>query len=194
MKKLKSICLLAGFSCLFLNTLNVNSAEAARIQYTTTLTKNFQGVRSCGTRSRQNQEARNAVKKFLRSRRSRAYAKSWRIIHRRSRQTIRLRKRKCYGTVKVQLRYSVSRRKPSDVSYYTTLTKNFKGVRSCGTSSRQNQEARNAVKEFLRSRRSRAYAKGWEITRRWSRQSSSSFGKRKCYGMVKVRLRYALSR
>lgn len=191
MKKLKSIFLLTGFSCLFLNTFNVNSAEAARSYYTTTLTRNFKGVKSCGSSSRQNQEARIAVSEFLKSRRRPTYSQGWKITYRWSRQKRKMGKRKCYGSIKVRLRYSISRR--PQLSYYTTtLTRNFKGVRSCGNPSRQNQEARLAVSEFLKSRRLPAYASSWRITRRSSYQRRR--GKRKCYGMVKVRLRYALSR
>jgi len=106
MKNLKSISLLAGFSCLFLSTLNVNPAEASRRYYTKTFTRHFDGVASCGKYSRQNQEARLAVKEYLKSRSLPAYTKSWKIIRRWSHQRkTTFGKRKCSGFVKVQLRY-----------------------------------------------------------------------------------------
>ncbi len=104
-KKIKSIGLLAAVSCLLFSTVNVNSAEAARKYSTTTLTRSFRGVKSCGKSSRQQREAGAAVNNFLKRKNLPAYSTNWKIVRKWSKQRIRLGKRSCTGGVQVSLRY-----------------------------------------------------------------------------------------
>ncbi len=75
-------------------------------------------------------------------------------------------------------------------SYTTTLTRNFTGVASCNRSSRQNDEAKIAVNNYLSKRNLPSYSQGWQITDTWYKQESHPINGRRCRGKVTVRLNY----
>lgn len=104
----KAISLLAtiSVSTVLLAEFMADTAYAGRTNQTTTLTRNFSGVRSCSRSSRQNDEARIAINSFLNRQSRPAYERSWSFTERNyNNRTSSTGKRSCTGRIRIRLNY-----------------------------------------------------------------------------------------